>query len=76
MCQYLWYSGSSDAGGSGGDRNCEELPDAGVHVVHLGNEDGRDGLIERSAVHVDGGADGKDKSVTAHIIVCLTQCWY
>ena len=33
-----------------------------VHPDHLGDEDGRHGLVERSAVHVDGGADGEDES--------------
>ena len=57
----LRYAGSADAGGGGGDGDGEELPDAGVHVVHLGDEDGGDGLVQRCAVHVDGGADGEDE---------------
>ena len=65
----LRYAGSADAGGGGGDGDGEELPDAGVHVVDLGNEDSGDGLIERSAVHVDGGANGKDKPDISHIIL-------
>ena len=32
-----------------------------VHPDHLGDEDGRHGLVEGSAVHVDGGADGEDE---------------
>ena len=67
-CKYLRYAGSPDTGGGGSDRDGEELSDGGVHVVHLRYEDGGDGLIERSAVHVDGGADGKDEPDTAHII--------
>ena len=34
----LRYAGGPDAGGRGGDGDGEQLPDGGVHVVHLGNE--------------------------------------
>ena len=34
----LRYAGGPDAGGRGGDGDGEQLPDGGVHVVHLGNK--------------------------------------
>ena len=64
-----------DAGGCRGDRDGADLPEAQVEVVDLGNEDGGHGLVESSPVHVDGGADGKDKPADpgVHLVLGLQQ---
>ena len=37
----------------------DDLPGVEVEVVELRDEDGGNGLVQRRAVHVDGGADRK-----------------
>ena len=53
--------GGPDAGAGGRDGDGEDLANAGVHVLHLGDEDGGHGLVQGRPVHVDGGADGEDE---------------
>ena len=36
----LGDAGGPDAGGRGGDRDCDDLPDGERHPVHLGNHHG------------------------------------
>ena len=40
----------------------DNLSRAEVNVVHLSNKDGGDGFVERSSVHVDGGANRKNEA--------------
>lgn len=42
-------------------------------VVDLGDEDGSHSLIERSAVHVDGGTHGQHKASNAPVDVVVLQ---
>ena len=44
-----------------------------LDVVHLGDEDGGDGDKERGAVHVDRGADGKNKLTNSFVDTSLLQ---
>lgn len=39
----------------------------------MGDEDGRHGLVERGAVHVDGGADGQHEADDAPVDVVVLQ---
>lgn len=39
--------------------DCNDLSAVQGDVIHLGDKDGRHGLIQRRAVHVDGGTDGQ-----------------
>lgn len=45
----------------------EDLSSVQLHVVELGDEDGRDALEDGGAVHVDGGADGEDEAADAFV---------
>ena len=47
----------------------DDLAEVHLHVVDLGDEDGCQGLIQSSAVHVDGGTHGQHK--TCHTLVDL-----
>jgi len=51
----------------------EDLSEVEVHVVDLGDEDGRHRLVERRAVHVDGGAHGQHEArhPLVHSVVLL-----
>lgn len=40
----------------------DDLTKVHLHVVDLGDEDGRQRLVQRRPVHVDGGADGEHKT--------------
>lgn len=42
-------------------------------LIDLGNEDGSDGLVERSAVHVDGGPDGEHEPRHASVDAIVLQ---
>ena len=55
----LGNSGGSDAGHGGGDGDGDDLADREGHASNLGDEDGGHGLVQRGAVHVDGGTDGE-----------------
>ena len=58
----LGNSGCSDARHRGRDGDGDDLSNGEGHTSDLRNEDGRDGLVQRGAVHVDRGADGEDES--------------
>lgn len=47
----------------------DDLPAVQRDVIHLGDEDGCHRLVQRRAVHVDGGADGQHKA--GHALVDL-----
>ena len=49
----------TDGGCRGGDGDGDDGPEGDVHLAHLRDEDGGHSLVERSPVHVDGGADGE-----------------
>ena len=51
----------------------EDLSKVEVHVVDLGDEDGRHSLVEGGAVHVDGGPHGEDEArhPLVHAVVLL-----
>ena len=51
----------------------EDLSKVEVHVVDLGDEDGRHGLVEGGAVHVDGGPHWEDEArhPLVHAVVLL-----
>lgn len=55
----------------------DNLPPVEVDGVHLRDEDGRHRLVERRAVHVDGGAHGQDESrhplVDAQVVLQATE---
>lgn len=51
----------------------DDLPKVQLVIVHLGNEDGRHGLVERGAVHVDGGPDGQHEADDASVDVVVFQ---
>ena len=60
-------SGLGDSRGSDGGRrrrdgDGDDLADGEAHVPDLGDEDGRNSLVQSSPVHVDGRADGQDES--------------
>ena len=57
----LGNSSSSNAGHGGGDGDGDDLADGQGHASDLGDEDGGHGLVQRGAVHVDGGADGENE---------------
>lgn len=59
----LGNSGGSDAGHGGGDGDGDDLADREGHASNLGDEDGGHGLVQRGAVHVDGGTDGEHEPV-------------
>ena len=52
----------SDRCRRGRDGDGDDGAEGDVHLAHLRDEDGGHRLVERSAVHVDGGADGKHES--------------
>ncbi len=54
-------AGGADGGGGGCDGDGHHLADGDLHLAHLGDEDGGHRLVQCGAVHVDGGADGKDE---------------
>lgn len=43
------------------------MPKVQLVIVHLGDEDGRHGLVERGAVHVDGGPDRQHEADDASV---------
>lgn len=47
----------------------DDLPAVQRDVIHLGNEDGCHGLIQRGAVHVNGGAYGQHEA--SHALINL-----
>lgn len=49
-------------GRGGGERNDDQVGKAEDHSVHLADEDGRDGLVQGRAVHVDCCADGQHEA--------------
>jgi len=51
----------------------ENLPKVQVHVIDLSNKDGCHSLVEGGAIHVDGGANRKDKTCHSfiHMVVFL-----
>lgn len=51
----------------------DDLPKVQLIIVHLGNEDGRHGLVERGAVHVDGRPDGQHEADDASVDVVVFQ---
>lgn len=42
-------------------------------LIDLGDEDGSDGLVERGAVHVDGGPDGEHEARHAPVNAVVLQ---
>ena len=59
----------------------DDFPNVHVHVVDLRNEESCHSLVERRAVHVDGGSHGDDEAAHAgvHVVVVLQafQChWH
>lgn len=51
----------------------DDLAEVQLVVVDLGNEDGGHRLVERRAVHVDGGADGQDEADDAPVDVVVLE---
>ena len=51
----------------------DDLAEVQLIVVDLGNEDGSHGLVERRAIHVDGGAHGQHKAGNAPVDVVVLQ---
>lgn len=51
----------------------DDLAKVQLVVVDLGDEDGSHSLIERSAVHVDGGTHGQHKASNAPVNVIVLQ---
>lgn len=51
----------------------DDLAEVQLIVVDLGNEDGSHSLIERSAIHVDGGAHGQHEAGNAPVDVVVFQ---
>lgn len=47
----------------------DDLPAVQRDVIHLRDEDGRHGLVQRGAVHIDGGAYGQHEA--SHSLVDL-----
>lgn len=49
----------------------DDLPEVQLVVVHLGDEDGSHGLVQRRAVHVDGGSHGQHepRDPPVHVVV-------
>lgn len=49
----------------------DDLAKVQLVVVHLGDEDGGHGLVERGAVHVDGGSHGQHepRDPPVHVVV-------
>ena len=56
----------------------DDLAGVKVNVVDLRDEDRSDRLVERRAVHVDGGADGEDEAsdapVDAVVLLQTAEC--
>ena len=67
----LRYAGGPDAGGRGGDGDGEQLPDGGVHVVHLGKENiatfysGE--VVDSGHLGDEDGGDGLVQSGAVHV---------
>lgn len=53
--------------------DCENLAKVQIHVIDLSNKDGCHGLVEGSAVHVDGSAHREDETCHPfiHLVVFL-----
>ena len=51
----------------------DDLAKVKLVVVHLSDENGRHGLVERRAVHVNGGADGQHKADDPPVDVVVLQ---
>lgn len=51
----------------------DDLSKVKLVVVHLGDENGCHGLVERGAVHVDGGPDGQHKADDASVDVVVLE---
>lgn len=49
----------------------DDLPKVELVIIHLGDEDGCHGLVESSAVHVDGGPDGQHEADDAPVDVVV-----
>ena len=65
----LGNSGCSDARHRGRDGDGDDLSNGEGHTSDLRNEDCRDGLVQRGAVHVDRGADWEDESESFSLLV-------
>lgn len=53
--------------------DCDDLSKVKLVVVHLGDENGCHGLVERGAVHVDGGPDGQHEADDASVDVVVLE---
>lgn len=49
----------------------DDLAKVELIIIHLGDEDGCHGLVESSAVHVDGGPDGQHEADDAPVDVVV-----
>lgn len=53
--------------------NSDDLSKVKLIVIHLGDEDGCHGLVERRAVHVDGRSDGQHETDDASVDVVVLK---
>lgn len=65
----LRATSASDSASPDGD----DLSEVQLVIVHLGDKDGRHGLVERGAVHVDRGADRQHEADDAPVDVVVLQ---
>lgn len=63
----------SDFNAASASPDGDDLPKVQLVIVHLGDEDGRHGLVERGAVHVDRGTDGQHEADDAPVDVVVLQ---
>lgn len=53
--------------------DCDDLSKVQLIIIHLGNKDGRHGLVERSAIHIDGGPNGQHETDDASVNVVVLK---
>lgn len=49
--------------------NCDDLSSIKIDVIHLGDKNGSNSFVERSAIHVHSGSDGQHKA--SHTLINL-----